>query len=127
MPNKVLYESAVIRFVPQVEREEFINVGVILLCRAKNYLQMKYTIDKNKILAFSPDADVDLISDYLNAWSKVCEGKAAGGKIGSLEIRLRFRWLTASRSTIIQNSKVHPGKCTEPQQALDQLYKKCVL
>lgn len=127
MQNKVLYEHAVIRYVPQVEREEFINIGVIVLCKAKNYLQLKYTVDDRKIKAISPDADVDMISEYLEAWSKVCDGENEGGKIGTLEIRLRFRWLTASRSTILQSSKVHPGKCKNPQNVLDKLFQKYVV
>ena len=127
MQDKVLYEYAIIRLVPKVERGEFINVGVILLSKHSNYLAMKCNIDKRKLSAFSEDIDVDLIKEYLNAWESVCKGGPEGGKIGELEIRVRFRWLTANRSTIIQSSPVHPGFCDDPEKKLDMLFAQFVL
>ncbi|MDF1694981.1 MAG: DUF3037 domain-containing protein [Saprospiraceae bacterium] len=127
MPDKYLYEYAIIRLVPKVERGEFLNIGVILLSKGKDYLGMKYTIDEKRLKAFSEDIDVDLVQDYLHAWEKVCAGGSDGGRIGALEIRVRFRWLTANRSTIIQSSPVHPGFCTDPESALQKLFIKFVL
>lgn len=126
MRDKKLYEYAIIRLVPKVERGEFINIGVILLSKEFNFLEMKYQLDEERINAFSSDVDIDQVRDYLCAWEKVCRGGEEGGKIGSLEIRVRFRWLTANRSTIIQSSPVHPGFCSEPKAALEKLFSKFV-
>lgn len=127
MPDKEIFEFAIIRFVPKVEREEFLNVGVIVMSKRKNFLKMKYTIDALRLKAFSSDADINLIAEYLNAWNLVCAGGESGGQIGELEVHLRFRWLTASRSTIIQTSEVHPGICFDPEKTLDDIFQKYVL
>ena len=127
MQDKNLYEYAIIRLVPLVERGEFINIGVILMAKAKDFLGMKYQLDAKKISALAKDIDIEMIKTYLNAWELVCDGHENGGKIGSLEIQVRFRWLTANRSTIIQSSPVHPGFCNDPEQELDRLMQKFVL
>lgn len=127
MQNKVTYEFAVIRLVPKVEREEFLNIGVIVFSKRKKYLDIKYKIDENRIRAFSEDVDIDMIADYLQAWDWVCKGSPEGGKIAEMEISSRFRWLVASRSTIIQSSKTHPGLCESPQDILDRIFIRYVL
>jgi len=127
MPNKEIFEFAIIRLVPKVEREEFLNIGAIVLCRKKNYLKMKYDIDKTRLRAFSEEIDLEMIRKYLNAWELVCDGGAPGGRIGALDIQVRFRWLTAPRSTIIQSSEVHPGRCFDPDKTLDDIFNKYVL
>lgn len=127
MPDKNLYEYAIIRLVPKVERGEFLNIGVILLSKRNDFLGLKYTLDENRLNAFSEDIDIDLVRDYLKAWEKVCAGGTQGGKIGDLEIHVRFRWLTANRSTIIQSSPVHPGFCNDPEKELEKLFAKFVL
>jgi len=126
MQDKVTYEYAIIRLVPVVEREEFLNVGVILFSKRKKYLSMKYRLDHSRIRAFSEDVDIQNIDAYLKAWELVCQGSPEGGRIGELEIQVRFRWLTATRSTIIQSSKVHPGLCHDPKAILEDLYLKYV-
>lgn len=125
--NQVTYEYAVIRIVPKVEREEFLNVGVIVYSKHKKYLEMKYHIDRPRLTAFSPSVDVDLIEAYLNAWALICKGGKEGGTIGEAELPYRFRWLTASRSTILQSSKQHPGICDDPQKVLEHLFERYVL
>lgn len=127
MQDKYTFEYATIRIVPKVEREEFFNVGVILFCKRKKFIGMKYFINPEKLKAFSPDVELDFFEDYLKAWELVCDGKAAGGKIGAMELSDRFRWLTACRSTIIQSSKTHPGLCEDPQQTLEEIFEKQVL
>lgn len=127
MQNKVIYEFAVIRLVPKVEREEFINVGVILFSKRKKYLGIKYHVDKNKIQAISKELDLEMVNDYLKAWEAICNGSPEGGKIGEFELSSRFRWLVASRSTIIQSSKTHPGLCDNPEQVLEKLFELYVL
>lgn len=127
MQDRVTYEFAVIRLVPKVEREEFINIGVILFSKAKRFLEMKFAVDEQKIKAFCKDIDIDAIQQYLKAWDKVCEGKSGSGPIGEMDIASRFRWLAASRSTIIQSSKTHPGLCHQPDKILDELFELYVL
>lgn len=127
MQGSEVFEYAFIRFVPKVEREEFINVGVILYSRRKKYLGVKYHLDKDRILAFSKDVDLEELSNYLKSWDLICQGEILGRKIAQLDLAGRFRWLTASRSTIIQHSKVHTGICKNPELVLEDLFKKYVL
>lgn len=127
MQDRVTYEFAIIRFVPKVEREEFFNIGVLLFSKRKKYLGIKYNIDVNKLKAFTSDVDVEYLNKYLNAWKLVCKGGVNGGVIGELEMADRFRWLAASRSTIIQSSKTHPGLCKDPEKELEDLFNKYVL
>ena len=127
MQNRVTYEYAVIRLVPKVEREEFINIGVILFSKRKKYLGIKYKIDKRRIASFSNEVDTNMIRNYLKAWELICKGEPNGGDIGKLELPLRFRWLVASRSTIIQSSKTHPGLCHDPDKVLEDIFNRYVL
>lgn len=127
MREKLLYEYAVIRIVPRVERCEFINAGVILYCRDARYLKMRYEVNENRIIALDPDADITKIRDLLKAFGKVCRGELEAGKIAELKIADRFRWLTAQRSTMIQVSEVHPGLTDDPQKKLEQLFQELIL
>ena len=126
MQDKVTFEYAIIRLVPKVEREEFFNVGVILFSKRKKFLDIKFEINPNKLLAFAPELELEQLNNYLFAWKLICEG-TAGGKIGELEISDRFRWLAACRSTIIQSSKTHPGLCEFPEKELQDIFEKYVL
>ena len=127
MQDKVTFEYAIIRLVPKVEREEFFNVGVILFSKRKKFLGIKYHINADKLKALAPELELEFLNKYLNAWKLICEGKAAGGKIGAFEISDRFRWLAACRSTIIQSSKTHPGLCENPELELIDIFEKYVL
>ena len=127
MPDKVTYEYAIIRLVPKVERQEFMNIGVILFSKKKRFLDLKYQINEQRLKAFAPEIDLEFIRSYLIAWELICQGGNAGGPIGELEIQVRFRWLTANRSTIIQSSPVHPGLCDQPELMLERLFKAYVL
>ena len=127
MQGKVLFEYAVIRIVPRVEREEFINVGVILYCKERKFLQAVFTLDEEKLRVIGPGTDVQEVRDYLQAFEQICCGGAKSGPIGQLEVALRFRWLTATRSTILQTSRVHTGFCSDPEFALQRLHAQLVL
>ena len=127
MQNRATYEYAVIRLVPKVEREEFLNIGVILFSKPKKYLGIKYQVDEKRIKSFSEEVDTDMIKKYLEAWELICKGGPDGGGIGELDLASRFRWLVASRSTIIQSSKTHPGLCHDPEKVLENLFKRYVL
>ncbi|WP_276495683.1 DUF3037 domain-containing protein [Pontibacter litorisediminis] len=127
MPEKHLFEYAVIRVVPRVEREEFLNVGVILLCASQGFLQTKFVLDENRLRALCPAIDMEELQQRLGAFEKVCAGRKEGGPIGQLGTASRFRWLTANRSTIVQTSPVHPGLCRNPQETLERLMQQLVL
>ncbi|OYX27887.1 MAG: hypothetical protein B7Z06_03155 [Flavobacteriales bacterium 32-35-8] len=127
MPDKFTFKYAIIRLVPKVEREEFFNVGVILFCKRKKFLDLKYHISEAKLKAFSSDMELDVLNDYLNAWKLICKGDASGGKIGALELSERFGWLTACRSTIIQSSKTYSGLDSDPEKALEDIFNRHVL
>ena len=121
-----LFEYAVIRVVPRVEREEFLNVGVILYCPAQGFLQTAYTLDEARLRAFSPDIEFDELRTWMNSFTKICAGRATGGPIGQLAIAARFRWLTATRSTVVQTSAVHPGLCSDASETLVRLFGELV-
>ncbi len=127
MQDKQIYEYAVIRIVPRVEREEFLNVGIILYCSKQGFLQAKYQLDKNKLEVFSNSLEYEDLEKYLQTWERICVGGKSAGPIGMLPIASRFRWLTATRSTIVQTSKVHPGFCADAQETLNHLYATLVL
>jgi len=122
-----VYEYAVIRVVPRVEREEFLNVGVILFCKSLNFVQMKYRLDVERLQAFSPTADVFQIEQNLQSFEKIAQGIAGGGPMAKEDTASRFRWLTAVRSSVIQTSRPHPGLCGEPLQVLDRLFEELVV
>ena len=125
--HSVEYEYAIIRIVPQVEREEFLNVGIILYCRQQQFLQMKFTLDEVRLLALNPTADAACIRSHLLAFEKISEGDPEGGPIALLDLASRFRWLTAKRSTVIQTSSVHPGLCKLAAETLEKLHRQLVL
>ena len=126
MQGKHLFEYAVIRIVPRVEREEFLNVGIILYSQKEKYLHCLYTLDKERLKAFG-DIDVAEVTDHLRAFERICTGEKDSGPIGKLDLPSRFRWLTATRSTIVQTSKVHSGFCSNLPEALQKLHSQLVL
>ena len=128
MPEQPLFEYAVIRVVPKVEREEFLNVGVVLYCSGAKFLEVRYHLDPERLRTLSAGLDIAEIECYLQAFRQICKGGRDGGPIGQLPVVERFRWLTATRSTVVQTSKVHPGLCTDdPAATLDRLYTQLVM
>jgi hypothetical protein len=127
MQEKHLFEYAVIRVVPRVEREEFLNVGVILYCRDQGFLHTLYTINEHRLCAFAGDIDLQELQERLQAFERICCGRKEGGRIGQLGLAERFRWLTAARSTIVQTSPVHPGLTTDANATLTKLFNQLVL
>lgn len=121
-----LFEYAVIRVVPRVERDEFINVGVILFCARKKYLTAAYALDEERLKAFSAKLDHTEIREHLDSLMLICTGAKDSGPIGQLDAPSRFRWLTAMRSTVIQTSRVHPGFCKDPESKLQFLLEEQV-
>jgi hypothetical protein len=117
------YDYAVIRVVPRVEREEFINAGVILSCPGLKFLEARIELDAMRLVALDPGVDVDMVLTYLAAFPAICAG---AGPIGALPPRQRFHWLTAQKSAIIQTSPVHTGRCGDPHAALEHLMTRMV-
>ena len=126
MQDNHLFEYAVIRIVPRVEREEFINAGVILYCKSLNFLKVKIELNEPRLKSFPLETEISELQKNLNAYQQIAEGHPDAGPIAKLNSAERFRWLTATRSTVVQSSKVHPGFCKDAMQALDQLFEQMV-
>jgi hypothetical protein len=127
MHNRTLFEYAVIRVMPRVEREEFLNIGIILYCAKQKYLKMLYILDEQRLQAFSDYLDMDELKEHLCSFERICSGDANGGPIAKLDMPSRFRWLTATRSTVLQTSKVHPGLCVDADETTNKLFSQLVL
>ncbi|MEZ4963053.1 MAG: DUF3037 domain-containing protein [Saprospiraceae bacterium] len=127
MQERDLYEYAVIRLMPRVEREEFLNVGVILLCKKRDFLEVLYEVNLERLRAFSSGSDVEEVKAHLEALARIAAADPTAGPIAQLDAAGRFRWLTAQRSTVLQASKVHPGLCTDPKGILERLFRQLVL
>lgn len=127
MHDKHLYEYAIIRVVPKVEREEFLNVGIILFCKKQRFLQARLHFDLAKLTLLSPESDVSQIGTNLQSFDKICSGTALGGPIAQMDVAERFRWLTAVRSSVIQTSRPHPGMTDDLEHTLQRLMEDLVL
>ena len=126
MPERTLFEYAVIRVVPRVEREEFLNIGIVLYCAKQKFLQAKYLINEDRLRFFCGEIDIDELKQHLCSFERICNGQKDAGPIGQLDIASRFRWLTATRSTVVQASKVHPGFCVDAATTLGKLFEQLV-
>lgn len=126
MQGKDLFEYAVVRLVPRVEREEFINIGVILYCRKQRFLDSRFELDANRISAFAGTVDLELLTEYIRAFQQICQGTEPNSLIATFDDAERFRWLTAKRSSILQISAVHPGLCTDATLTLNKLFEDLV-
>ncbi len=126
MQPKHQYEYAIVRVVPVVEREEFVNAGVILLCKKEKFIRMKYHLSQDKILMLKPDADLEEIRKNLEAFRIIADGEKGGGPIALLDQVERFRWLSAVRSASIQTSRPHTGLSDNLQKTFDTLFDEMV-
>jgi hypothetical protein len=120
------YDYAVIRVVPRVDRQEFINAGVILWCQERNLLEARTALDETRLRALHPEVDIEAVRRHLASFAIVCAGGPDSGPIGQLPRRERFDWLVAPRSTIIQCSPVHSGRCTEAPDLAQALLDRMV-
>lgn len=127
MQGRFLYEYAVIRLVPRVEREEFLNVGIILFCKDLNYLGCKYQINTEKLKLFSCELEAADFEENLSAFQKICAGSKDGGPVAQWPTADRFRWLTAQRSSSLQTSRPHNGFSENPEKTLERLFVELVL
>ncbi|HET9084928.1 MAG TPA: DUF3037 domain-containing protein [Candidatus Limnocylindrales bacterium] len=128
MPDepRSLYQYAIIRVVPHVERGEAVNVGVVLLCRSREYVGALTALDESRLRAIAPDADVASIRRHLEAIDRVAAGDARGGPIARLSSAERFHWLVSPASTIIQPSEVHTGLTDDAAAELERLFETLV-
>ncbi len=127
MQDKWIYEYAVLRLVPKVEREEFINIGILLFCKKKNYLRCLTLLDASRTISTFPDFQIKEVQAYLDAIQLIVEGHRDGGPIAKFDVPSRFRWLTAKRSTIIQTSATHSGLASDLDTTINTLFSELVL
>ena len=126
MPERTSFEYAILRVVPRVEREEFINAGVLLFCLTRNFLAARVELDVDRLRALSPEVDVQLVREHLDAFPRICAGGPDSGPIGKLPLKERWHWLVAPRSTIVQVSPVHAGLCEAPEVELEHVLDRMV-
>ena len=126
MPATRSYDYAVIRVVPRVERQEFVNAGVIVWCKEQDLLESRIDLDESRLRALDASVDFDAVRRHLASISRICAGGPDAGPLGKLSKRERFDWLVAPRSTIIQTSPVHAGRCADMTATLEQDRKSVV-
>jgi hypothetical protein len=126
VPDHSTYDYAVIRVVPRVEREEFVNVGVVVSCPDRDFLEARIELDPARIAALDATLDIESIRAHLSTIPLICRGGEAAGPIGRLPPRERFHWLIAPRSAVIQVSPAHTGRCEDPEALLTRLMETMV-
>ena len=127
MHEQQVYEYAVIRVLPQVEREEFFNVGIVMFCKRRKFIRMQYLFNTAKWALFQTELSADQIEQNLAAFEKISRGDSDAGSIAREESAERFRWLTAVRSSCIQTSRPHPGLSSNLDETFERLFQELVL
>lgn len=122
--EKNLFEYAIVRYVPRVEREEFINIGLVMMCKRRRWIRVRFHIDERRLEAFSPGTDIEALCGQLDSFRRVAEG--CRGAIGELETHERFRWLTAVRSACLSTSRPHPGLTPDLEGTFERLFEDLV-
>jgi hypothetical protein len=126
VPAQRSFDYAILRVVPRVERGEFVNVGAILFCRTRRFLEARVHLDRQRLAALEPELDITAIEERLDLIRRVCEGGFEAGPIGELSQADRFHWLISPRSTVVQPSPVHTGLCDDPADALERILEAMV-
>jgi hypothetical protein len=127
MQEKHLYEYAIIRVLPVVEREEFLNVGIIMFSKKAKFIKVLYKVNETKLRVFCKEIDVEQVQLNLKSFEDIANGNKNGGAIALFDLPSRFRWLTAIRSSAIQTSRPHPGLCVDLEQTAKRLFEELVL
>lgn len=125
MQEKNLFEYAIIRLLPNVEREEFLNVGLILFCKHRKFIKVAFEVDENRLKAFA-DVDIEFVKKNLLAFQNIANADKNAGLIATFDLPSRFRWLTAMRSSMIQTSRPHPGICDDLEGIFNRIYSQNV-
>ena len=120
-PRRSVFQYAIVRVVPRVERGEYLNVGIVLLCRPRRYLGARMLLDEARLAAVAPGLDPATLRPHLEAIERIAGGDPTAGPIARLDRAERFHWLVAPSSTIIQPSEVHTGLCHDPAAELEHL------
>jgi hypothetical protein len=126
MEGKLIYEYAIIRLVPRVDREEFINVGVIIFCKVSNFIGVKINLNEERAKSLFPALDLEAVAENLASFQSIVKGAKEGGPIAEYDVASRFRWLTAKRSTVIQTSVIHSGLTNDEEATLENLFNEMV-
>lgn len=126
MPERDAFEYAIFRLVPHVEREEFLNVGVMVLCRARKFFEARVCVDAARLAALAPGFDAREVQAHLDALTEIIAGGERAGELANLSAAERFRWLASPRSTVIQVSPVHGGLTDDPRAELEKLFNEMV-
>ena len=129
MPERFAFEYAVVRIVPRVERGEFLNAGVVLICRAKRFLEAEVALDADRLRCFAPfcdDGQIARIEEQLALIPRIAAGDPTAGPIALLDFRERWHWLSAPSSTVLQPSPAHTGLCLDPADELQTLFDELV-
>lgn len=126
MPGTHLYEYAVVRLLPVLAREEFLNVGIVLFSKHARYIRARVALNEERLRCFHCDAELEEVRANLLAFERIAQGDPAGGPIATLDIPSRFRWLTAVRSSAIQTSRPHPGMTDDLDATVERLFEELV-
>ena len=121
-----LFEYALLRVVPRVERGEFINAGVVLYCQEARFLGARVHLDSDRLRALAPRLDPGTVLAHLEVACRVCAGGSEAGAVGMMPPVQRFGWLVAPRSTVVQPSPVHTGLAEDPEEAIEHLLRVMV-
>lgn len=124
-PERNLCEYAVVRYVPSVERGEYVNVGLVMMCKRRRWLQCRFHLDAGRITALFPSSDIGLLERQLSSFERIAHGDRS--PIGELEAHERFRWLTAVRSASITTSRPHPALCKDLVETFEKLFNALIL
>lgn len=126
-PEELLYEYSVIRYVPCVEREEFINIGLVMMCKRKKWVRLAYELVPQRISAFGAGClEMNDLDAQLRSMERIANGQSDGGELALLPAEERFRWLTATRSACLQTSRPHPGLCSDLDSTFNRIYNEMV-
>ena len=126
MQEDKIYEYAVIRLVPKVEREEFFNIGLVMFSKKEKFIRVEFYICKDKFALMHSKLDYNEVQHNLESFQKIANGDKDGGPIAQLDIPERFRWLTAVRSAVVQTSRPHPGKSKDLDETFERLFEELV-
>lgn len=126
MQEDKIYEYAVIRLVPKVEREEFFNIGLVMFSKKEKFIKVDFHLCRDKFNLMHNELDYDDILQNMESFKKIANGDKEGGPIALLDIPERFRWLIAVRSSVIQTSRPHPGKSKDLEKTFGKLFEELV-
>lgn len=121
------FQYVVLRCVPRVDREEFVNVGVVLYCQQADFLEARCHLDEGRLTAMAPDLDLDAVRSALGTVEAVCRGDESAGAAGRTPLGTRFGFVSAPRSTVVQPGPIHGGLTTDPARQLEHLLERLVL